>query len=685
MTQTSQGAVLWEPSKARINASGLHAFTDWVNNRYDARILNYHELWRWSVDDIARFWEAIWVHYGVQTSQPYTEVLGRRSMPGARWFAGARLNLAQHLLQQGDRGDPGRAAIFAESECFPSRQATWTELREQVAGLATYLRSAGVLPGDRVVAYLPISIEAVVGMLACISVGAVWSSCSPDFGAKSVLDRFQQISPRVLLAVTGYRYNGRSFDRSSEVKTIIDALPSLEHVIHVPWLDAEEPSPPNVPVTTKLIRWRQALNNGAKYADLRFEQVEFSQPAWILYTSGTTGMPKGIVHSQGGVLLEFIKFGHLHDDLKPNSVKFYYTSTGWTMFNLLVGGLATGCAIVLYDGCPTYPSKDTLWEISERCGVTYFGTSPTFVNGLIAAGYKPPAKFDLSSIRTVAMTGSPASPDNFAWFYEHVGTDLHVFSMSGGTDVATAFVGQVSTLPVRAGEIQAPCLGVDAQAFDEHGRPVVGEDGELVICQPMPSMPICFWNDEGGTRYRESYFDMFPGVWRQGDLIRFNADGSSVISGRSDSTLNRYGIRIGTAEIYRIVESIEGIADSLIVNLELPGAAFFMPLFVVLKDGVELNERLLAKIKAALAEGASPRHVPDKVFAIEAVPYTLTGKKQEIPVKKVLLGQDPKKAFNPGACANPGAIQYFIALAGRLAASRDTRRPGTGISGESRE
>lgn len=666
MTQHLQGTRLWEPSEARIQGTGLHAFTRWVNQQYETRIADYHDLWRWSVEDIARFWEAIWIYYKVEASQGYTAVLPDKTMPGARWFVGARLNLAEYLLKQADLGDPHRTAIFADSECFESRKISWVDLRDQVARLATHLRNAGVQPGDRVVAYIPISIEAVVAMLASISIGAVWSSCSPDFGSKSVLERFQQISPKVLLTITGYRYNGKVFDRTAEVRTIVDSLPSLAQIIHLPWLDAERSGPSHSLRYSNVVSWAQALDNDATHANFQFEHVEFSHPAWILYTSGTTGLPKGIVHGQGGALLEFIKFGHLHDDLQPDSVKFYFTSTGWTMFNMLVGGFATGSAIVLYDGCPTYPSKDALWEISARCGVTYFGTSPTFVNSLAASGYSPPKQFDLSSIRTVAMTGSPVSPENFAWFYEHVGKDIHVFSMSGGTDVATAFVGPAPTLPVIAGEIQAPCLGVDACAFDDDAQPVVGDDGELVIRQPIPSMPLFFWNDEGHARYRDSYFETFPGIWRQGDLIRFNAAGGSIILGRSDSTLNRYGIRIGTAEIYRTVEAIEGIADSLIVNLELPGSTSFMPLFVVLEEGVQLDEKLLAAIKVSLSSNCSPRHVPDKVFVIGAVPYTLTGKKQEIPVKKLLLGKDPQKAVNLGACANPEAMQYFVELADGL-------------------
>ncbi len=663
MTQNFAGSLLWEPSQDRIQNSGITAFIDWVNRHHHAELKNYDDLWQWSVEDIARFWEAIWQCYKVEASKPYRSVLSDASMPCAQWFGGAKLNMAEYLLKQGDLADPGRTAVFADSECFEPRQINWIALRDQVAKLATHLRESGVQPGDRVVAYIPISIEAVVAMFACISIGAIWSSCSPDFGAKSVLERFQQITPKVLLTVTAYRYNGKAFDRTEEVDAIIDALPSLEQIIHLPWLDADQPNPPKQPSGGQLTSWEQALANNASYRGFQFEQVDFSHPVWILYTSGTTGMPKGIVHSQGGALLELIKFTWLQDDLKPDSVKFFYTSAGWTMFNMLIGGFASGSAIVVYDGCPSYPDNDKLWEMSERCGITYFGTSPTFINSLATTDYTPEGKFDLSRITSVAMGGSPVSPENFAWFYRHVGKDIHVFSMSGGTDVATAFVGPASTLPVSAGEIQAPCLGVDVCAFDDNGSPVVEQDGELVIRQPMPSMPICFWSDENNERYTSSYFDTFPGIWRQGDQVRFTEHLSCVISGRSDSTLNRYGIRIGTAEIYRNVEAIEGIEDSLIVNLELPGGKFFMPLFVKLKQGASLDASMLSAIKSCLSENCSPRHVPDKVFVVDEIPYTLTGKKQEIPVKKLLMGADPSKAVNLGACANPEAIQYFIDLA----------------------
>ncbi len=657
MTEQLAGKLLWQPTAERIAAAGMTSFIEWVNATYGCAFSNYEELWRWSVEDVGRFWEAIQRHYDVEFSAAYDAPLTNPVMPGARWFEGARLNLAQHLLKAGDLGDPGRVVVYAESECFPSRTVDWHGLREQVARFATYLRSQGVGPGDHVAAYLPISIEAVVAMLASISIGAVWSSCSPDFGAKSVLERFSQVKPRVLIAITGYRYNGREFDRKADLELIASSLEGLGKLVYLPWM---HDAPPVLPASTGIDTWDQALDNPATYAGFEFEQVDFAHPVWVLYTSGTTGLPKGIVHSQGGIALEFTKYGWLHDDLRPDDIKFFFTTTGWTMFNLLVGGLATGTAIVVYDGSPTWPDLDCLWEINERIGVTYFGASPTYLNNLLKNQYSPRAHFNTGKIRTMALTGSPVSPENFAWLYEHVGEDIHAMSMSGGTDVAAAFVGGVCTMPVYAGEIQAPCLGVDACVFDEEGREVVNEDGELVVRQPMPSMPVYFWNDPGNERYQGSYFERFPGVWCQGDQALFNDHMGCVISGRSDATLNRYGVRIGTAEIYRNVESIGGIVDSLIVNLELPGAKFFMPLFVKLAPGCELDDDLREAVRAVLSENCSPRHVPDEIYVVDAIPYTLSGKKQEIPVKKLLLGKPAETAVKLEACANPEAMQFFI-------------------------
>lgn len=665
MPDVQPGELLWRPSSERIESAGVTAFRHWVNRQFQLNLADYDALWQWSIEELETFWEAIWRYYDIAPGQSYTRVLDCQQMPDARWFDGAEINFAEYLLRQGDRGDLTRPAIFAESESTGATSLNWRELREQVVRLATHLRESGIEPGDRIVAYLPMSAEAVVAMLACISVGAVWSSCSPDFGARGVLERFGQIEPKVLFAVSGYHYNGKEFQRGDELSAIIEALPSLQELVYLPWADANAPEPPSPVHGCRVTLWRDSIaRTDIDYANFTFEPMPFAAPIWIMYSSGTTGIPKGIVHSQGGILLEFVKYAWLHDDVNPDSVKFFSTTTGWAMFNILVGGMTAGAAIAVYDGSPTYPDNNRLWDLCERCQVNYFGANPSYVNTLIQAQYSPRANHDLSSIKTIALTGSPSAPETFAWFYQHVQRDLHIISMSGGTDICSAFVAGAAELPVHAGEIQSACLGVDVAVFDDSGEELpAGEDGELVIRQPMPSMPVCFWADEKGERYRDSYLADFPGVWRQGDLIRYTQSGGYVISGRSDSTLNRFGIRIGTAEIYRVIESLDEIRDSLIVSLELPGARFLMPLFVVLEEGVELDEVLKKKVSSTLAGQCSPRHVPDSIYTIEEVPYTLTGKKLEVPVKKLLMGGSPDKVLNKGAIANPAALQFFIELA----------------------
>jgi acetoacetyl-CoA synthetase len=662
------GDLLWRPTGERVANAGSTAFRHWVNERYGESLADYWALHRWSVEDIARFWEAVWIYYDVAPGQRYEQVLSSTGMPGAQWFTGTRLNYAEYLLRQGERADLARPAVIAESESVEPRSINWEELRQQVASLASYLREAGVQPGDRVCAYLPISVESVVAMLAAAAVGAVWSSCSPDFGAKGVLERFEQIKPRLLFAISHYRYNGKDFDRSEELATIVEALPSLEEMIYLPWADDANPAPPELAGDCKLTMWQASLDAvDIDYAGFIFEPMPFDAPLWIMYSSGTTGAPKGIVHQSGGVLLESVKYAWLQDDMNPQSVKFFVTTTGWTMFNILLGGMTAGAAVVLYDGSPAFPDKNRLWDLCDRYRITYFGASPTYVNGLVQTHYSPRESHDLSSVKTIALTGSPSAPETFAWFYRHVHDDLLILSMSGGTDVCTAFIAGAPELPVYAGEIQGPCLGVDVGVFDDAGEPLPAEtDGELVIRQPIPSMPLCFWNDESGERYRDAYFADFPGIWRQGDLTRETAQRGYVISGRSDSTLNRFGIRIGTAEIYRVIESLDEVKDSLIISVELPGANFYMPLFLVLADGVELSDELTKRIVKKLSSECSPRHVPDEVHTIEEVPYTLTGKKLEVPVKKLLLGVPADKALNKGAVANIAAMDFFIEFARSL-------------------
>lgn len=664
MTDIQVGQVLWEPSAERIAEANITRFTGWLNKRFGLAINSYHDLWMWSVNEHEVFWSAIYEYFSVAPAAPAEPVLATQEMPGAQWFPEAKLNFAEHLLRGGSSVEVNddKVAVYFESELYEARQLSWAELRQEVVYLATYLRSQGIGPGDRVCGYLPTTPEALVAMLASAAVGAIWSCCSPDFGSKSVLERFAQTQPKALIAVDGYRFGGKDYNRRDDVQAIRDALPSLETFIYLPSLETH-PLPAGAVSWVSVARGPEDASPQAVYQSFAFEQLPFDHPLWILYTSGTTGSPKGIVHGHGGILLEFLKAACLQDDLKPDSVKFFYTSTGWTMFNLLIGGLVSGCAIVLYDGSPTFPDEKRLWSLAEKYSVNYFGANPAFVQLLQHEGLRPKDHFDLSSIDTVALTGSPATVETFDWFYQNVHKDLFVLSMSGGTDVAAAFVGGVPVLPVWAGEIQSPSLGVAVCAYDAAGKAVLNEEGELVVTKPIPSMPLFLWGDTENVRYRDSYFDTYPDVWRQGDLIRFTDRGSCIISGRSDATLNRKGIRIGTAEIYRCVEAIAGIKDSLVVDVSTGGVDSFMPLFLVLDQGIELDSILRERIVKGLREQCSPRHVPDTMLIAPAIPYTLSGKKLEVPVKRLLMGQDPRKALNLGAVAQPQSLNYFIELA----------------------
>ncbi|HET7506779.1 MAG TPA: acetoacetate--CoA ligase, partial [Solirubrobacterales bacterium] len=542
-------------------------------------------------------------------------------------------------------------------------ELSWGELRRQVAATAAGLRALGVGRGDRVVAYLPNIPEAIVAFLASASIGAVWSSCSPDFGPASVVDRFAQIEPKVLFAVDGYRYGGKDFDRREVVARLQEAMPTLERTVVLPYLDPD----PDLTPLRDAVRWEELAREG-EGAELHFERVPFDHPLWVLYSSGTTGLPKAIVQGQGGILLEHLKKLNLHVDAHPGDRLFWFTTTGWMMWNFIASGLLTEAAIVLYDGNPGHPDMGVLWDLAERAGVTMFGTSAAYIAACMKAGVEPGSGRDLSALKAVGSTGSPLSPEGFDWIYEHLGRDTWLFSTSGGTDLCTAFVGGVATLPVYRGELQARALGAAVEAWDEEGRPVVEEVGELVVTEPMPSMPLYLWGDEDGSRYRESYFEMFPGVWRHGDWLELTRRGTAVIYGRSDSTINRGGIRMGTSEIYRAVLGIDAVVDALVVDLPRPGTDGWMPLFVVLRDGAELDAELPREIARRVREQCSPRHVPDEVFQIEEVPRTLSGKVLEVPVKRILMGTPPEKAASRDSLANPAALDYFVAMASRLAA-----------------
>jgi acetoacetyl-CoA synthetase len=586
---------------------------------------DYHELWRWSVEDLDRFWGALWDWFEI--GAPYERVLGRREMPGAEWFPGASLNYAERLFEAAQPGEP---AIIHASESQPLAEMTWEELADQVARCATGLRRLGVGRGDRVAAYMPNVPETVVAFLACGSIGAVWSSCAPEFGTPTVVDRFKQIEPKVLIATDGYRYGGKDFDRRDRVAEIVAAIPSIEHVVPVP------------------SGWDELLSEPA---ELAFEQVPFDHPLWVLYSSGTTGLPKAIVQGQGGILLEHLKKARLHTDLGPGDRFFWFTTTGWMMWNFLVGGLLAGATIVLYDG---QPDPERLWAFGAEADVTTFGTSAGFIGASMKSGVAPAP---WPSLRSIGSTGSPLPVEGFDWIYRQF-PDVWLFSTSGGTDLCTAFVGACPLLPVYAGELQAPSLGAAVEAWSEDGRPLVNEVGELVITQPMPSMPIYFWNDEDGSRYRESYFSTFPGVWRHGDWIKITDRGTAVIYGRSDSTINRGGVRMGTSEIYSAVEGVDAVLDSLVVDVDDE-----MILFVVVRDA--LTDEVIGEIRRGVREHCSPRHVPDRIVEIPEVPRTLSNKKLEVPVKKILLGAAPESAASRDSLANPAALDWIAEFAVR--------------------
>ncbi|MBS1895111.1 MAG: acetoacetate--CoA ligase [Actinobacteria bacterium] len=646
-----QPEILWEPTAAAVEASALTAYVDWLRAERGVDVTTYPDLWRWSVDDLEGFWNSILDYFKVEYDGERTVALASREMPGAEWFPGVRLNWAERAFAG---KDDEAVAILHASELRDLEEITWGELRRQVAAVAAGLRSLGVGKGDRVVAYLPNVCEATIAFLACASIGAVWSSASPDFGAGSLIDRFAQIGPKVLLAVDGYRYGGKDFDRTAVIHRLQEAMPSLEHTVLVPYLDPGATLEGAVP-------WAELLARG-EGAELTFTRVPFDHPLWVLYSSGTTGLPKAIVQGQGGILLEQLKKMHLHADARPGDRLFWFTTTGWMMWNFIVGGLLTEAAIVLYDGNPGYPDMGRLWDLAEEAGVTMFGTSAAYISACMKAGVEPGAGRDLSRLRAVGSTGSPLAPEGFDWIYEHVGTDTWLFSTSGGTDLCTAFVGGVPTLPVYRGELQARALGAAVESWDPEGHPHIGEVGELVITAPMPSMPLFLWGDTDGSRYRESYFEMFPGTWRHGDWIEITDRGTAIIHGRSDSTINRGGIRIGTAEIYRAVLESEEITDALVVDLPEEGTDGVIRLFVVLREGAELDDELRKALARSIRERCSPRHVPDTVTALAAVPRTLSGKVVEVPVKRILMGADPGKVVSRDSLANPEALDYFVEL-----------------------
>jgi acetoacetyl-CoA synthetase len=655
----SDPPVMWTPSQERIERANLTRYMRWLKAQRGLSFESYEALWRWSVDDLDAFWASIWDFYEVRASQPYERVLGAREMPGAQWFPGARLNYAEHVFK--DKRDEDLAIVFADEE--GEGEWSWGTLREETERIAQGLRALDVGPGDRVAAYMPNAPETVAAFLACASIGAIWSSCSPDFGARGVLDRFAQIEPKVLLAVESYSYQGKTHDRRAALAEIRAGLPGLTHTV------------------STAVAW-QALR--AIRAPLRYEQLAFAHPLWVLYSSGTTGLPKAIVQGHGGILLEQLKKLNLHADLHAGERIFWFTTTGWMMWNFIVGCLLTPASIVLYDGSPAYPDAGALWDLAARTGITCLGTSAGYITACMKEGVRPAQGRDLSALRSVGSTGSTLPPEAFDWIYEQLDPDTWLFSTSGGTDVCTAFIGGCPLLPVRRGELQCRALGAKVEAFDEEGKPVIGRLGELVITEPMPSMPIYFWNDPDGERYRESYFSVYPGVWRHGDWVEITQRGSATLHGRSDATINRGGVRMGSSEIYRAVLAVPDVQDALVVDVE-----GWMPLFVTLREGASLDDELIAQIKRRVREDCSPRHVPNEVFAVDAIPRTRTGKVLEVPVKRILMGAPVERAASRDALADPGALDPFVALAARRGAGGAGgvdpagSAPGAGGAGQS--
>jgi len=655
--------VLWRPSPERVAGSRLTAFAQQAAERYGVQATDYEELWRWSVEELEQFWGLAWEFFGFGTAADYGTVLVSRQMPGARWFPGVRLNLAERVLGAAS-GDT--VAIEAVDERGPTARLSWDDLRGQVASLAAALRGMGVRRGDRVVGYLPNIPASVVGLLATASLGAVWSACAPDIGRASATDRFAQLEPTVLVAVDGYRFGGKTFDRRAAVAELVESMPSVRHVVQVPVLDEASGLDHLTGTGREAHTWAKVTGGAA--ADLPFEPMEFDDPLWVVYSSGTTGLPKGLVHGHGGSLLIGAVQLALQHDIGPGDRMFWHTTTSWIMWNFQISALLAGASVLMYDGSPLWPDTDRLWALAEEHRLTSLGTSPGHLLACAKAELAPARQHDLSALRSIGVTGSPLPATSYRWVYENVKADLALNVISGGTDFAAALVGHAPWLPVTAGEMSCRGLGIHVEAWDAQGKPLVDEVGELVILAPMPSMPLRIWGDTDGSRYRESYFDVYPGVWRHGDWITVTSRGTSVVHGRSDSTLNRHGVRMGSADIYQAVEELAEVDEALVLGIETRDGGYWLPLFVRLAAGVTLDDELVKRIKDAVRTEASPRHVPDEVIATPAIPHTTTGKKLEVPIKRIFQGVPAEKALNLGAVDSPDAVRWFVDLAARRSA-----------------
>jgi acetoacetyl-CoA synthetase len=659
---TNIGDILWEPPPGRAARAVVTDYLRWLEQHRGVRLADHDELWAWSVEHLEDFWASVWDYFQVTASVPYSAVLGERRMPGAQWFPGARLNWAEHTLRHGGKAVPESSpALIGLDESLEQREMSWVELRRQVGAVATALREMGVRPGDRVAALLPNIPEAVVALLATAAVGGVWSCCAPDFGVGAAADRLGQVEPTVLLLADGYVYGGRRHDRRGTASELAAAMPTVRHTVWVPYVFPEEPAPEEL----RARPWSDLVVGDAAPT---FEQVPSDHPLWILYTSGTTGLPKGIVQGHAGILVEHLKWSGLYFDLRPGDRFFFSTSTAWMVWNALVSGLLSGATLVLYDGAPNHPDTAALWRVAAATGCRVMGTGAGYVTASRKAGLRPGADLDLSRLETLVVTGSPLPLGEWSWVYDEVSSTVRLDSASGGTEVCAPFVGGAEILPVRAGEIAARLAGVKAECWDDHGRPTSGE-GELVVTRPMPSMPLYFWNDPDGTRYREAYFDTWPGVWRHGDRIAISERGTVTIAGRSDATLNRHGVRMGSSDIYDVVERLPEVRESLVVGVELPDGGYYLPLFVVPADDVRLDDELCGRIRSAIRDEASPRHVPDEIIEAPGVPHTMTGKRLEVPVKRLLQGVAGSRAANADSVDSPEVLSWYVDFAAR-------RRPG---------
>ncbi len=645
--------LLWKPGKVTVTTANLTKFSNWLKKEKGLEFDGYHELWKWSVANINTFWQAIWDYFAILHSGSIVKACSDDAMPHTKWFEGAKLSYAEHIFRN---AQPGTPAIISKTENSTIKELSWNELEKQVAGLRNSLVAKGIKKGDCVVGWLPNIPEAVVAFLAVNSLGAIWSGTSPDFGIQSVIDRFAQIEPKILIAADGYYYNGKTFDKTGDIQNVKNELPTITHTIIVPVLNNSE----------KLLQeessfWNDNIRN---ISQLTFERVPFEHPIWVLYSSGTTGLPKAITHSNGGVLLEHLKYLTFHNDIKPGERFFWFSTTGWMMWNYMVASMLCGATIVLYDGSPAYPDINALWKLASEIGVSHFGTSAPFIIANMKAETTPGKSYNLDSLRSIGSTGAPLPPDGFDWIYSNVKKDLWLASISGGTDVCSAFVGGNPLWPVYSGEIQCRALGCKLEAYDEDGQPQTETVGEMVISKPMPSMPVFFWNDPDFERYNESYFEMYPGKWRHGDWTMITEREGVIIYGRSDATLNRGGIRIGTAEIYRVLDKMDEVRDGIMVCVDKKDGSFYMPLFIV-SDYV-LDSSLKDKIKKNIREQCTPRHVPDEIIPINEVPYTISGKKTEAPVKKILMGENIDHLLNKDALKNPDSLEFFVELAKKL-------------------